>query len=308
MNPEAIALRDAMKGFGTNEAKLIQTLSRVPDAPHMLKLRHTFNDRFRRDLIKDLETETSGYFRDGLVALARGPLDQDCYLVHRSLSGLGTHETLLDDVLCGRTNADINAIKNRYRELYHKDLLTDVKSDLSMKTERMYEFILSAQRAEESAPVIPQQVDQDVQLLYKSSEASMGTDQLAVSQLITTRSEGQLRAVNHAYQLKYKRDLVAVISKEFSGHMEHALGLIVARAVDRAKSDADQLEGAMKGLGTKDELLVNRVVRAFWDKSHLQQVKGAYKHFHKTELTKRIKGETRGDYEKLMVALVDSVH
>lgn len=304
MNGPATELRDAMKGFGTNESKLIATIARVPDAPHMLKVRATYNDRFRRDLIKDLESETSGYFRDGLVALARGPLEQDCHLVYHSIKGLGTKEVLLDDVLCGRSNADLNAIKQRYQQLYHQDLVSAVKGDLSLKTLRMYEFILAAQRPEETAPVIPQQVDQDVQALYHATEGKVGVDQILVCQLLTSRSDGQIRAINQAYQAKYRRTLEDVIKKEFSGHMENALRLTVNRAVDKAKSDADQLEDAMRGVGTKDELLVNRVVRVHWDRAHLQQVKGAYKAFHKTELSKRIKGETRGDYEKLMVALV----
>jgi annexin A7/11 len=60
MNGPAADLRDAMKGFGTNEKKLNATLIAVPDAPHMDKLRRTYDDRFRRSLIKDLESETSG--------------------------------------------------------------------------------------------------------------------------------------------------------------------------------------------------------------------------------------------------------
>jgi annexin A7/11 len=66
--------------------------------------------------------------------------------------------------------------------------------------------------------------------------------------------------------------------------------------------DAQLLEDAMHGLGTKDALLTNRIVRIHWDKNHLQQVKGAYQqHFHKG-LVHRVKGETSGHYEKLLVA------
>ena len=58
----------------------------------------------------------------------------------------------------------------------------------------------------------------------------------------------------------------------------------------------------MAGMGTKDHLLVNRVVRVHWDRNHMQNVKGAYQHrFHKG-LGQRIKGETSGDYERLMLA------
>ena len=68
--------------------------------------------------------------------------------------------------------------------------------------------------------------------------------------------------------------------------------------------DAILLEETMAGAGTKDNLLVNRVIRAHWDRNHMSQVKGAYRaRFHK-DLASRIKGETSGDYEKLMVACI----
>jgi annexin A7/11 len=49
-------------------------------------------------------------------------------------------------------------------------------------------------------------------------------------------------------------------------------------------------------------LLVNRVVRIHWDRNHMEQVKGAYQHHFHRSLTSRIRGETSGDYEKLMCA------
>jgi annexin A7/11 len=84
--------------------------------------------------------------------------------------------------------------------------------------------------------------------------------------------------------------------------MEDALLHQLRTGTDKAMRDALLLEAAMSGMGTKDALLVNRVVRIHWDRNHMQQVKGAYQHhFHKS-LSSRIKGETSGDYEKLMVA------
>lgn len=75
--------------------------------------------------------------------------------------------------------------------------------------------------------------------------------------------------------------------------------------VDRAMRDANMLENAMSGAGTKDRLLVNRVVRCHWDKNHMANVKGAYKQRYRKDLATRIKGETSGDYESLMVACLN---
>ncbi|PNS19057.1 hypothetical protein CAC42_1793 [Sphaceloma murrayae] len=303
---EADEARAAMKGFGTDEKRLIAALARL-DPLQATALKTVFKQRHRRDIISDLNSETSGYFRDGLVAIARGPLAQDVFNLDKAISGLGTKENVLNDVLLGRTNADINAIKQAYQQTYRRSLESDVKGDLSMKTERLFTMILAARRNEESAPVIPQQTDADVQELYRATEGyKMGTDQIAVCSILSSRSDGQIRAIAQAYRQRYHKSLEEVLKKEFSGHMEDALVFMLNSAVDKAKHDADLLEGAMKGMGTKDDLLVNRIVRIHWDRQRMSQAKAAYKHFYKQDLVRRIEGETRGDYERLMVALVNS--
>ncbi|KIW00556.1 uncharacterized protein PV09_07911 [Verruconis gallopava] len=304
MNGPAAELRDAMKGFGTNEKKLIQTLASVPDAPHMEKLRRTYDDRFRRSLIKDLQSETSGWFEEALCALARGPLLQDAYAVNCAIRGAGTKEKLLDEICLGRSNADLNAIKHAYQQMFGKDMVKDIKGDLSMKTEKLYDYVLEARRAEESAPCIPHEIDQKVDRIQAATEGTkLGSNQDVVCQIFAYSSDGQLRAIAHRYNEKYRTPLDNVIKGNFSGHMEHSLRLMLARAVDKVKSDADDLEAAMKGLGTKDELLINRLVRIHWNKEHLRQVNVAYQRFHGRRLVDRVRGETSGDYQRFMVAL-----
>lgn len=84
--------------------------------------------------------------------------------------------------------------------------------------------------------------------------------------------------------------------------MQAALLYQLHTGTDKAMRDAMLLEDSMHGAGTKDHLLVNRVIRVHWDKNYIQQVKGAYQHKYHKSLTQRIKGETSGDYERLMIA------
>lgn len=301
MSRAADDLRAAMKGFGTNETQLIKVLSSL-DPLQVEGVKQAYQQRHKRDLLKDVHSETSGYFRDGLEAIIRGPLDEDCHVLNEAIKGAGTKENLLDDVLISRSNADVNAIKAHYQQKFRRTLESDVKGDLSMKTERMYDMIMSARRDEESAPVMPQQVDAWVQEIYHATEGRTGTDQLTVCNVLATRSNGQLRAIAQTYKTKYHRSLQEVIKKEFSGHMESALMSMVSAAEDPAKYDADRLEASMAGLGTKDVRLVALIVSIHWDKQRLQQCKAAYKHFYKRDLAQRVQSETSGDYKKLMVA------
>jgi annexin A7/11 len=201
-----------MKGFGTDEKALIRVL--VDKDPLQVNvLRDTYQHKFHRSLISDVQSEVSGWFEEGLCAIIRGPLATDVHLLKGATHGPGTKEKVLNDVLLGRSNADLRAIKEAYQKTYRTSLEADIKADLSMKTERHFLMVLAANRNEESAPVIPQQVDQDVMEIYKATEGQVGTDELLVCSILSQRSDAQIRAIAYTYKQKFTQDLETVIKK-----------------------------------------------------------------------------------------------
>lgn len=201
-----------MKGFGTDEKTLIRVLA-TKDPLQIDAIRDAYSRHIGRNLQKDIESETKGYLEKGLVALARGPLANDVHLLREAISGPGTNEEILNDVLLGRSNADMHAIKSMYQREFGRSLEADVKGDLSMKTEQHFLIALGANRAEESAPIIPQAIDQEVQELYRATEGKMGTDEMLVCSILSTRSDSQIRAINETYERKFRRRLEDVIRK-----------------------------------------------------------------------------------------------
>jgi len=267
-------------------------------------IRDTYSRLHGRDLIKDITSETSGYLQQALVALVRGPLFHDIHTLYDAMNGPGTKESALNDVLLSRSNADMQAIKSAYRNTFRRPLENDVKGDLSLKTERQFLLVLSAQRAEDSAPVIPADVGRDVDDLYAATEGKIGTDEIKVCSIMALRNDNQIRAIAAEYKRRYQRNLEDVIRKEFSGHMEDALLYQLRHGIDKYMHQAQMLEAAMSGAGTKDQQLVRRVVAYHWDAANMANVRGAYDQRYRKSLASRIRGETSGDYERLMVACV----
>ncbi|KAH8912140.1 Annexin [Coniochaeta sp. PMI_546] len=300
---DAHALRSAMKGFGTDEKALIRILA-TKDPLQIATIRDAYQRIHRRNLEADIKSETRGWFEEGLCALVRGPLMQDVHLLCSAMDGPGTKEKVLNDVLLGRSNADLNAIKKAYSHATRQRLEDAVRGDLSMKTERHFMIVLQAQRAEDSAPVVKADIDRDVSDLYNATEGKVGTDEIRVCSILSTRNDNQIRAIAHEYRLKYARSLEDVIKREFSGHMEDALLYQLRHGLDKYMHQAQLLEDAMSGVGTKDHLLVSRVVRSHWDRQNMDNVKGAYQQRYHKSLASRIKGETSGDYERLMLACI----
>lgn len=211
-NPDqdADALRKAMKGFGTDEKMLIAILA-DKDPLQINLIRQSYNYRHKRNLEADIKSETSKYFEEGLCALVRGPLLQDCHILYTAMKGLGTKESDLNDVLLSRSNADIRAIKATYQTTYGRSLESDLKGDLSMKTERHFLMVVAANRAEDYIQPNPQQVDQDVLELYKAMEGKVGTDELLVCSILTERNNAQIRAISYAYEQRFRKSLKSVI-------------------------------------------------------------------------------------------------
>lgn len=200
-----------MKGFGTDEKALVNILARK-DPLQIEVIRTTYERRHNRRLIDDIEKETRSWFEYGLVQLARGPLMSDVHNLYKAMSGPGTKEIVMNDILLSRSNADLKAIKSAYQQTFRRSLENDVKGELSLKTERHFMIVLNANRAEDMAPVNPQQVEEDVMSIYRSTEGKLGTDEILVCSILSTRNDNQIRAIAHLYKQKFNRDLDSVIS------------------------------------------------------------------------------------------------
>jgi annexin A7/11 len=123
---------------------LINALARgYKTAQQMEQLRKAFEAQVGKPLLQVIEKETGGWFEYGLRGLVLGPTGLDVWLLQRASDGAGTHEDLLTEVLSGRANEDIEAIKAEYHRLHRKSLEQVIRGELSMKTERMFNMILA---------------------------------------------------------------------------------------------------------------------------------------------------------------------
>lgn len=67
-----------------------------------------------QDLIEDLKSELGGHFEDVVLALVRPPADYLCKQLHKAMEGMGTNEHTLIEILCSRSNSEVQEIVNAY--------------------------------------------------------------------------------------------------------------------------------------------------------------------------------------------------
>jgi annexin A7/11 len=299
VDDDAAALRKAMKGFGTDEKAIINIVANRTNRERLAMI-ESFRRQFKRDLLKDLKSELSGHFEDAVLALFKEPVEYDCYSLKKAMKGMGTNEDTLIEILATRPNYYINQIKQKYRALYGKTLEEELCSELSGDLKRVMLTLASAFRSENPNADITDCTNK-VDQLYKAGEKRLGTDEKVFYDILTKASAAEIKMINKIYYQKYNHDLLKAIDSEFSGNMKKLLKTIVYISLDPSEYFARRVNYAIKGLGTKDTLLIRILVTR--DEMDMPQIRDAYRRLYNKDMIKDIEKDTSGDYKKLLIEL-----
>lgn len=303
-----------MKGAGTDEQAIIGVISQRSNQQR-IQIMNLFKTMYGKDLIKDLESELSGDFRETIMAMFKPTTYFDAWSLHEAISGLGTKEAVLIEILCTRTNAEIKEILACYQQYYKRSLEKDINDDTSGHFKRLLVSCCQANRTEltpdqwqkmqQSGPeaVIDRALaQQDAQKLYQAGEKKLGTDESAFLTVLAVRHEYQLRATFEEYVKISGRDILNTIDREMSGDLKEGFKAIVMSCRNRPEYFADKLYAAMKGAGTMDSTLIRIIVSR--SEIDLQSIKEVYLAKYQKTLAKTVSSDTSGDYKRLLLALI----
>ena len=302
-NPQedAAALRKAMKGLGTDEDKIIKICANR-NYQQRKAIFDSYRSQFDRDLVKDIKDELRGKLEDTIVALFTEPAENDAINLKKAMKGAGTDEDTLMEILASRPTWYIKRIKEIYRIKYNKDLIDDIKSDLSGDLKQIMMSICNCEREDDPKVVDQNKCKRLSEELYNAGENKAGTNEDKFYDILTKTSGAEIYCINQFYTQSYGHDLVHAIDNEFSGKCKRLLTNIVYAIVNPPEFFAKRLKASMKGMGTKDQMLIRLLVSRM--DIDLPQIKVAYKNLFKKELVDDIKSETSGDYKKMLVDMV----
>ena len=134
---DAEALRQAMKGLGTDENAIIDILP-YRNNEQRQEILAQFKQMFGKDLKKELTGELSGNLRQVVLALLETPADYAASELRKAVKGAGTDETALIEILCTSSNEQIEDIKVAYQRTYNRSLERDVGDDTSGEEKMSY--------------------------------------------------------------------------------------------------------------------------------------------------------------------------
>ena len=299
MSNDAETLRNAMKGFGTDENTLIKVVGNRTNHQRQI-IKEQYKAAFGRDLISDLKSELHGKMEDAFVALFTDPIEFDADSLRDALHGAGTDEDTLIEIIASRNNQQLFAIKQCYNTKYKRDLEADIKSDVHGTLQNLLVSLLQGKRSMNPNP------DQGrcaaiAKEIFDAGEAKLGTDESSFNKYFVSLSPVELICVAQHYHKLTGHTILEAIEKEFHGDSKKAFKTIVYATLSPSEYFATRVNKAIKNFGTKDHLLMRVLITR--DEIDMPTIKQYYKQLYGKDMIEEIKSDIHGEYQKLMIEL-----
>ncbi|XP_014668235.1 PREDICTED: annexin A7-like isoform X2 [Priapulus caudatus] len=239
---DAWSLHEAMEGAGTKESVLIEILFTRTNA-EIIEIVKCYKEHFRRDLEKDVKSETSGHFKRLLVSSLQGNRDelnasQAQALAMSGWQGVvdrekaakeakelysagekkwGTDESTFNKILSLRHCYQLRATFDEYQKIAGRDITASIKREFSGDVEDGMLAIVECAR---------NRAQYFTTRLYKAMKG-LGTDDTTLIRVIVSRSEIDMVDIKKCFFPTYQKTLSKMVSSETSGDYKRLLdGLI----------------------------------------------------------------------------------
>lgn len=137
--------------------------------------------------------------------------------------------------------------------------------------------------------------------ILRSAMTGKTKDNDKIIKLITNRTSEQRQKIKEKYNSLYNSDIIKDLQKHLSGNFEEVVEGLFYHPIDY---DCFQLRKSVKGLGTDEDALIE--ILATKTPNEILQIKQRYKEMYPgRSLEKDIKGDTSGDFRKLLLALLE---
>ncbi|XP_008794526.2 LOW QUALITY PROTEIN: annexin D1-like [Phoenix dactylifera] len=296
---DAEQLRKAFEGWGTNEGLIISILGHR-SAAQRRAIRQAYRQSYNEELLKALDGEISGDFERAVLLWTLDPAERDAWLANEAVRKWRPENRVLIEIACARSSGELFAVRQAYHARFKRSLEEDVAAHTTGDFRKLLVPLVSAYRYE----------GEEINLTLAKSEARMLHEKISdkaynheeLIRILTTRSKAQLiKTFNH-----YNDEFGKPVNKDLKSDPKDDF-LAALRATIRCICCPERyfekvIRLAINGLGT-DENALTRVItiRAEVD---LKVIAEVYQKRNSMPLERAIKGDTSGDYEAMLLALL----
>ena len=227
---DAMCLYKAMKGLGTNEGVLIEIIGTRTNQ-QLMEIKDAFQREYNESLEKWVKGDTSGNFRNLLIALLQcnrsmnpnpdpNMCQHDAQMLYNAGEGRwGTDEPTFIRIFANRSPAEMAMINDCYTRLRGKGLLKAIDSEFSGDIKKLLETVVGG--LIDPAGYFAKRIREAVK--------GLGTNDSKLVRVIVSRSEIDLGLIKRAYQTMYGRDMLNDVRSDTSGYYKEILTGLISR-------------------------------------------------------------------------------
>lgn len=220
----AECLHKAIAGAGTKDRVLIEILCSATNK-EIHKINEHYKELYKKPLEKDIAGDTSGYFKNLLVAIDVGNRDESHEVSHEKAKAdaeamyqagekkMGTNESVFTKIIVSQSYPQLRAAFAEYEKLYNHPIEDALKKEMSGDLQNAMLALVKCIKHKEK--FFAEQL--------QNATKGLGTKDHTLIRLIVTRSEIDLKEIKEEYHLAYKKTLEALIKAEAGGDYRKVL-------------------------------------------------------------------------------------
>ncbi|KAL7537291.1 hypothetical protein ACHAXR_009089 [Thalassiosira sp. AJA248-18] len=298
-------IRAGTKGWGTDEDALIKALGSIGPIERYQVAKH-FEETHEINLAKLMKKENGNGSLGKALQLLACPIEEaEAMVLKDACKGVGTNEELIYATLCGRTNEELTAIKEAFLRLNGEGLGDLVEGELGGDLKCLLMMILDDEAEEEKYdPEVhtEEKAEDDAKLFDKAGFSQLGSDEEGLFKVILRSPPEHLKQVNYKYVDRTGHSITKSLEEELGGDAKDAAVHLVNMKLKPIDTAVRLIEKSMKGVGTDEYILTTAILRY---QALLGEILPAYEEECGETLEEQVKSELRGDFEKLIVKMIN---
>ncbi|CAM9731598.1 unnamed protein product, partial [Choristocarpus tenellus] len=334
----AYALFKSFEGLGTDNERVCRLLGGT-DKKKLFDIASYYVETYGTSLGERLKNESSGNFRKATVLWVKGndptagleyitdievdAEDEDAMKNHakallqerenlrdfvcqvdasdirEACKGLGTNDTQLISIVCGRTKKHLARVDQYYHSMFNMSLDKQIQKECSGAYETFLRYTLMPE------------ADFDATMLKKAMDG-IGTNETLIILVLAPLTNERMLAARERHNAKFNTSLMDRLKSELSGSFEDCVMALINGGRDESEEADEYLAvkqaqelhnaGIGKRLGTDKGTFIRILTTA--SRAQIQAIRTKYEQNHGMSLEKAVKKECRGDFEKLLLALL----
>lgn len=221
---DAKQLHKAIAGLGTDEDTLTEIIATRPKWK-IEEIKAEYEKLYNVTLEKDIHGDTSGTYRQLLVALLQGgrsenpyPNEKECKQICEELYNggeaiKGTDNDLFIKYFANKSPAELAMVSQLYHKKYNKSLLDVIEKEFSGDVKVLFSTLLKA--LVKPAEYFATRVNKAVK--------GWGTNNNLLIRILVTRDEIDMPQIKKCYKELYKKDMLEDIKDDTSGDYRELL-------------------------------------------------------------------------------------